>query len=560
MPQLCFICKKNTENITNFVVTSKRLETWGNVFQGLSVGQRICEKHFSSADIVREKIVKDSRGNILIRENYKHPIIKQGAVPCTNHLFSSVRELHRDTDDDILATPLVTDGMKQYTNTRLANSSSDYTLSVHKNEIPTPTANVFDKVYYDANSVAMPPNWSKILPANKKIVIFSKILINKESMYLNKVFKNNILLEKSNFTKSIDGIQNRIKKFDSIDMCKGIIKKKLKNRLSEFRTNFQVLQNKFKNLQEDSIFQQLMQYNISSNQQLLIKEIVYIEECIVLCILLHIRSPSSYSFMRDNQLLSLPCTRTMTNYLSIIKSSCGFDKNFFELFAKHLESKKDFQKHVNTTTLKYSGLIDFGDEEGLDDLPKAKCLKDKATHGIVFLFQPLANSYLQPIAVFASKGPVSGFTLAQLVIKAVVLLENAGAKVHGLVSDGAQTNIKVWMELDISGKLNNCRSHIEHFIDPNDGLIKWEHFELLHEHDKKICGSQLRVLSKSMSDGLKFYQKHNIPGLEPCDATIKFTKIMNDMFDALNAKCPFEGVRPGSKNFQDRNVYMCGCA
>lgn len=48
-------------------MTSKRLETWKNVFQGLSVGQRICEKHFSSADIVREKIVKDSTGNILIK-------------------------------------------------------------------------------------------------------------------------------------------------------------------------------------------------------------------------------------------------------------------------------------------------------------------------------------------------------------------------------------------------------------------------------------------------------------------------------------------------------------
>jgi len=73
----------------------------------------------------------------------------------------------------------------------------------------------------------MPPNWSKILPANKKIVIFSQILINEESSgtyfdrpirvdedlviecrYLNKVFKNNILLKQSNFTKSLDGIQN----------------------------------------------------------------------------------------------------------------------------------------------------------------------------------------------------------------------------------------------------------------------------------------------------------------------------------------------------------------
>jgi len=60
-----------------------------------------------------------------------------------------------------------------------------------------------------------------------------------------------------------------------------------------------------------------------------------------------------------------------------------------------------------------------------------------------------------------------------------------------------------------------------------------------------------------MSDGLKFYQKHNIPGLEHCDATIKFTMVMNNMFDALNAKFPFQGVRPGSKNVQVRNMYKC---
>lgn len=98
-------------------------------------------------------------------------------------------------------------------------------------------------------------------------------------------------------------------------------------------------------------------------------------------------------------------------------------------------------------------------------LPKANCLKDKATHGLVFLFQPLADSYTQPIAVFASKGPVNGLTLTQLIVKAVVLLENAGVKVHGLVSDGAQTNKKFWSELGISSKLNSCISYIEHFVD-----------------------------------------------------------------------------------------------
>lgn len=56
-----------------------------------------------------------------------------------------------------------------------------------------------------------------------------------------------------------------------------------------------------------------------------------------------------------------------------------------------------------------------------------------------------------------------------------------------------------------------------------------------------------------MADGLKFYQKHKVPGLEQSDATINFTLVMNNMFDALNAKVPSEGIRPGSKNYEVSN-------
>lgn len=62
------------------------------------------------------------------------------------------------------------------------------------------------------------------------------------------------------------------------------------------------------------------------------------------------------------------------------------------------------------------------------------------------MFQPLADSYTQPIAVFASKGPVNGLTLSKLIVKAVLLLERSGAYVHGFVSDGAQTNRCVWTD------------------------------------------------------------------------------------------------------------------
>jgi len=56
---------------------------------------------------------------------------------------------------------------------------------------------------------------------------------------------------------------------------------------------------------------------------------------------------------------------------------------------------------VNSHTLSYSGLEDFGGE-----LPSRDT--EKADHGLVFMWSILADSFTQPIAVFASKDPVKG--------------------------------------------------------------------------------------------------------------------------------------------------------
>ena len=60
------------------------------------------------------------------------------------------------------------------------------------------------------------------------------------------------------------------------------------------------------------------------------------------------------------------------------------------------------------------------------------------------MFHPLADEYTQPIAVFASRGPVKGHLLAQLVVKAIILLENVGAKIHGVVTDRATRKKNIW--------------------------------------------------------------------------------------------------------------------
>lgn len=67
--------------------------------------------------------------------------------------------------------------------------------------------------------------------------------------------------------------------------------------------------------------------------------------------------------------------------------------------------------HVNSRSLTYSGLEDFGGE-----IESKVGSSEEADHGLVFLWQGLATNVTQPIAVFASKGPVKGFTILYLFI------------------------------------------------------------------------------------------------------------------------------------------------
>lgn len=55
--------------------------------------------------------------------------------------------------------------------------------------------------------------------------------------------------------------------------------------------------------------------------------------------------------------------------------------------------------------------------------------------------------------------------LAQLIIKAICLLENAGAKVDGIVSDAAASNRKLWTELGISGSKDKMNNKFDHPLD-----------------------------------------------------------------------------------------------
>lgn len=260
------------------------------------------------------------------------------------------------------------------------------------------------------------------------------------------------------------------------------------NKLENMVKSYQL---KIESLSEESIQQHVKRLNLSSAQAMVINECLrigkynaktsrrYTNDWLLTCLLLHIRSPVMYKFMLKNEILPFPCIQTIKRHLSSVKLDFGFDPSFFEMFKNKIISKTEQQKHgvlmfdeisvrkslkTDPKTLRYRGVVDFGD----DDISSTKN-EALADHGLVFGFSSLSENYFQPIGCFAAKGATNGVTLAKLIVQAIMLLEQAGAKVTAIICDGAKPNRRMWKEFGITGELGS----VKHFFqNPYDDLRK----------------------------------------------------------------------------------------
>lgn len=95
-------------------------------------------------------------------------------------------------------------------------------------------------------------------------------------------------------------------------------------------------------LQEQDVKEKLKGLDILPAQLLLLEECVSVARCasktsrqyrddwLLLCLLLHIRGPATYSFLRNNDILPLRCVTTVQKYVSMAGPKCRFDENFFK--------------------------------------------------------------------------------------------------------------------------------------------------------------------------------------------------------------------------------------
>lgn len=247
----------------------------------------------------------------------------------------------------------------------------------------------------------------------------------------------------------------------------------------------------------------------------------------------------------------------------------------------------------------YAGFVDH--YEGVN---RAKCsATGLANHALVFMFIPFGENYTQPISVFASRGPMKGTVLSQLVMQAIILLEKAGALVDGIVCDAASTNRRMWTELGINGKLGSRKNSFEHPM--NDArkvyvfsdvphLVKCIRNRLLKQRSLKVNGKWVhwsccvavykedcknagglkvypkvthhriypshmevmrvklatQIFSRSMASALKYYTEVGVLHTDTTEGTVAFTEQMKDVFNVMNRRHTKEGLHMGCKDLE----------
>jgi len=334
----------------------------------------------------------------------------------------------------------------------------------------------------------------------------------------------------------------------------------------------------------------------------------YDPEWLLDSLLIRCKSKAAYRMLRDNGYLPLPSIGTLNVKIKALRPEFGFDTTLCAGLKKKLEGfprnerrgvlmfdeiqiTKNIDYRSETRTM--IGMVDFG------DLTTPEQRYQEGDHALVFLFQPHMSGWVQTIGCFCAAGTTPTTVLAKLILRAIILLENSGAEVDGLVCDGASTNRAALRSFGFCGEINKiCNSmtnpcddkrsifffcdtpHLlktvrnnllkaKEFLVPS-GTVKMSDYRVLLQHDlnpttglravpkltemhiwpnnfqKMSVRIAAQLFSNSVAAGLELYKIH-VPGLKDSDATIQFTRRINDLFDLLNGRLPKDGIRADSE-------------
>ncbi|KAH8038357.1 hypothetical protein HPB51_001140 [Rhipicephalus microplus] len=331
----------------------------------------------------------------------------------------------------------------------------------------------------------------------------------------------------------------------------------------------------------------------------------YTTEWLMVCLLLRLTSPKCYRTLSDMKVLPLPSIIRLTQLLRGLPCEYGMNKFALESIKLHMNGKPEHHTYgsiiideiklreiteFNRTSYSFDGFVNYGDVSSTNS-------DELADHALVVMFNPIFEPWIQPVAAYATKGAAPGSILAKIVISTVLQLHQYGAKVLTVISDGARSKKFMWTHLGVNGKPEDPKCKIKHPCLPDASLhficdvphimqcirnhlmkhkyaqignnqVSYEHYVRLYKAEKKaniqvvpklteyhvkpqalqkmnVCLAT-QLFSQSVAIGLKVYRQLKVPGFSDSAGTEAFTKLLNHVFDILNAKVPAAGIRRDS--------------
>jgi len=308
---------------------------------------------------------------------------------------------------------------------------------------------------------------------------------------------------------------------------------------------------------------------------------------------LNFYSTRAYKYVRDTFELALPHPSVVSSWYKTIDGEPGFTKESFDVLSRHAQKQQQaghqtlcnltidemaIRKHIEWDGKKYRGYVDIGHNIEDDSMPAA-------TEALVFLVVCVNGSWKLPVAYFLLDG-LKGKDRANLINICLQRLYEVGVTVLCITCDGAASNVamfaelgakmspddlqpwfthpgdntrKIYVLLDVCHMLKLLRNTFSSqvMVDNNGGQINWNFIKQLHKlqqleglraanrlrtahvdffRQKMKVNLAAQVLSNSVAKALEFCLSIDMSQFYGCEATVKFIKTADRLFDILNSK------------------------
>lgn len=320
--------------------------------------------------------------------------------------------------------------------------------------------------------------------------------------------------------------------------------------------------------------------------------------------------------MRSTFANTLPSVSTIRKWYSVIDGKPGFSNEVFTTLKCKANGREIlgcvvFDEMAIRQQVEYdqqedapNGFVNFGTNIiGADSSKFAK-------EALVFLVTGVNEKIKIPVAYFLIAGLKSN-EKAALVQEVILRVSKSGVKVLGLTFDGLASNLatakilgadfqnqkpfivnphsdeKIYLFPDACHMLKlarNCLAGKAVLYDNENNSIEWRYIEALEEYQRvnkinlgnkinklhvqwKTKRMSVRIASETYSNGtadaIEFLNSKGIPKFQGSEATVKFIRFINNIFDILNSKHETEiglkrPISPSTKvnffNYFDKSI------